>query len=209
VTVNFSRSWRDQECKEVFEQYGWAETEEAAIAAAMAAVLKLKVAPLASACMDQGTARDRLKRLNEAKRAARPAPDTSDAKAIEYIYAWGRKYQVFKKTKTRVYYNKFEDGDWQATSPSFSTNKTCFVERAHLEMPDDQDYWIDRKGRKRYRWLYLRPQQRKQEAPVSLGELKAAMAAAHPDHGGTSAAFIEARRRYVEARRHGRRMQND
>jgi hypothetical protein len=167
----------------------------------MAAVRELKAVPLATAVMRQDTASDRLKALNEAKRAARPAPDTSDAKAIEYIYAWGRKYQVFKKTKTRVYYNKFEDGDWQATAPSLSTVRTCFVERAHLELPDDQDYWIDRKGRQRYRWLYLRPPQRKQEAPVSLGELKAEMVAAHPDRGGTSAAFIEARRRYIEARR--------
>ena len=34
-----------------------------------------------------------------------------------------------------------------------------------------------------------------------LRKLRAAMAAAHPDHGGSSAAFIEARSRYVAARR--------
>jgi hypothetical protein len=34
-----------------------------------------------------------------------------------------------------------------------------------------------------------------------LRTLKAAMAATHPDHGGSSAAFIEARSRYVAARR--------
>jgi hypothetical protein len=35
-----------------------------------------------------------------------------------------------------------------------------------------------------------------------LHKLKAEMAAAHPDRGGSSAAFIEARSRYVAARRH-------
>jgi hypothetical protein len=198
VTFDLSRSRRDEKW---FEQHGWAETEEAAVAAAMAAVQEVRVGSLSIACMFQGFASRKLKDLNEAKRAARPAPDTSDAKAIEYIYAWNRRHQVFKKTKTRVYYNKYEDGDWQATSPSLSTERTCFVERAHLEAPDDQDYWIDRKGRKRYRWAYLRPQQRKQEAPVSLAELKAEMVAAHPDRGGSNAAFIEARKRYNAARR--------
>jgi hypothetical protein len=54
------------------------------------------------------------------------------------------------------------------------------------------------------------PRRRKkkpQEPPVrpgrclpDLSELKAAMAAAHPDRGGSSEAFIAARTRYVEAR---------
>jgi hypothetical protein len=34
-----------------------------------------------------------------------------------------------------------------------------------------------------------------------LRQLKAEMAAAHPDHGGTSEAFIAARQRYVDAKR--------
>ena len=34
-----------------------------------------------------------------------------------------------------------------------------------------------------------------------LHELKVTMAAAHPDRGGSNAAFIEARKRYVAARR--------
>jgi hypothetical protein len=44
---------------------------------------------------------------------------------------------------------------------------------------------------------------RKRSAPLS--KLKAEMVAAHPDKGGTNAAFIQARRRFVEARRGRRR----
>ena len=40
-----------------------------------------------------------------------------------------------------------------------------------------------------------------EEEKPDLDTLKAAMAATHPDRGGTSAAFIEARQRYVTARR--------
>jgi hypothetical protein len=44
---------------------------------------------------------------------------------------------------------------------------------------------------------------------ASLAQLKAEMAAAHPDRGGSSEAFIEARRRYVEARRAARRRRTE
>jgi hypothetical protein len=114
------------------ERHGWAETEEAAVTAAMWAV-QHEVRGLRrwqKAHMFQAIASDKLKELNAAKRAARPAPDTSDA---------------------------------------------------------------------------IRPQRRKQEAPVSLAELKAEMAAAHPDRGGSSAAFIAAKERYDAARRQMRR----
>src|SRR5262249_20248908 len=42
------------------------------------------------------------------------------------------------------------------------------------------------------------------ELSIDLARLKAEMAAAHPDKGGSSAAFIEARQRYVAAKRHMR-----
>jgi hypothetical protein len=42
---------------------------------------------------------------------------------------------------------------------------------------------------------------KKKPQPSLLSELKAAMAAAHPDRGGSSEAFIAARARYVAARR--------
>jgi hypothetical protein len=41
----------------------------------------------------------------------------------------------------------------------------------------------------------------RQSADAELGRLREAMVAAHPDRGGTSAAFIKARRIYVAARK--------
>jgi hypothetical protein len=40
----------------------------------------------------------------------------------------------------------------------------------------------------------------RESADAELGRLREAMVAAHPDRGGTSAAFIKARRIYVAAR---------
>ncbi|MBH0245845.1 hypothetical protein I3W98_28000, partial [Streptomyces cavourensis] len=49
--------------------------------------------------------------------------------------------------------------------------------------------------------LHLNPPEiPSQPKPPSLAELKAAMAAAHPDRGGTDEAFIAARVRYERAR---------
>jgi hypothetical protein len=44
----------------------------------------------------------------------------------------------------------------------------------------------------------------RRDEPLDLAQLKAEMAASHPDRGGTSAAFIAARQRYVAARRQQR-----
>jgi hypothetical protein len=225
AALNRSRSWRDENCAEVFEQHGWAETEEAAVAAAMAAVHELKAAPLAKAHMTQGTASYKLKALNEAKRAARPAPDTSDARPIEYLYArdtcwsdgpcpcedltgtarWNyhlKKFQIIKKTAQRIYYARNPISFVDGSTYTFSRG-TTFVDREKIER--------DGEIRTRKWWcpdyhLYLRPPQPEMESEPApdIARLKAEMAAAHPDRGGTSAAFIEARRRYVEARRHMR-----
>ena len=58
-----------------------------------------------------------------------------------------------------------------------------------------------------YSWASRRadedPDEEKPDIPTLL-RLKAEMAAAHPDKGGTSAAFIAARKAYVEARRRAR-----
>jgi hypothetical protein len=56
--------------------------------------------------------------------------------------------------------------------------------------------------------LYLRPPTPAEtESLPDLRRLKAEMAATHPDPGGTNAAFVEARARYVAARRHLRSQQ--
>jgi hypothetical protein len=192
----------------------------------MVAVHELRATPLTAAHMVQGTASDKLKALNEAKRAGRPAPDASDARPIEYLYArdscwsdgpcpcedltgtarWNyhlKKFQIIKKTAQRIYYTRdpisFVDGSTYAFSRG-----TAFVDREKIE----------REGETRTRkwWcsdyhLYLQPPQpeKESESAPDVARLKAEMVAAHPDRGGTSAAFIEARRRYVDARRQMRR----
>jgi hypothetical protein len=47
----------------------------------------------------------------------------------------------------------------------------------------------------------LRAERAKQKKPEDIYQLKAAMAAAHPDRGGSSREFIAAREAYVTARR--------
>jgi hypothetical protein len=217
TTRNLSRS-----CEKAVELHGWAEAEEAAVAAGMAAVRELKATPLATADMIQGMASYKLKLMNEAKRAARPAPDTSDARAVEYLYAhescWGdgpcaceeltgtarwnyhlKKFQITKKTAKRIYYARdpisFIDG------PTFNHDRgTGFIDREKIER--DGEIWTCQSWDPDWH-LYLQPPQPEtnSEPPPDISRLKAEMAAAHPDHGGTSAAFIKARIRYVEARR--------
>ena len=92
------------------------------------------------------------------------------------------------------------------------------------QVPDGRTQFVDRQVLEHYgraspadslQNLYLsfdRCRARNIEATYRLGggpapdlaALKAAMAAAHPDKGGTAAAFIEAQRRYVTAKRGSR-----
>ena len=214
---------------ELSDRYGWTETEETAVAAAMAAVLELRAAPLTRANMWQAIASGRLKELNEAKRAARPAPDTSDARPTEYLFAEsqgyyddGRSYYhvyafpIVRKTTKRIYYRRacFE---WlpEISAPDVSAFKRTFDD--DIGFADREE--LERTGESKKHggsWssvlrddyhLFLRPPQPPQTEPdlPDLAELKTAMAAAHPDRGGTSAAFIEARKAYEAALRHMRR----
>lgn len=100
------------------------------------------------------------------------------------------KFRITKKTPKRIYYARRDDG--QAVS-------TRFVDRQRIEA-DGEVY-----SRTRGWWspdfhLYLNPPELEQATKPDLGELKAAMAAAHPDRGGTDAEFIAARARYQNAR---------
>ncbi|MEW2069029.1 hypothetical protein [Streptomyces sp. NPDC007346] len=100
------------------------------------------------------------------------------------------KFRITKKTPKRIYYARRDDGQAVATG---------FVDRQRIEA-DGEIY-----SRTRGWWspdfhLHLSPPDLDRVASPDLGELKAAMAAAHPDRGGTDAEFIAARNRYENAR---------
>jgi hypothetical protein len=178
-------------CEKPTKLHGWAETKDAATAAAVAAVLTLRAGLPIIANFVQYCASGTLKDLNKAKRAAWPATDTSDAHVVEYLYFWGdSKYRIVKKTRERIYYDK-EMLHLDGSSSPFSyldDQRIGFITRRKLAQ---KEYWS----------LTPPPPGASPKAPSDLRQLKAEMSAAHPDCGGTNAAFIAARRAYVEARR--------
>lgn len=100
-------------------------------------------------------------------------------------------FRITKKTSKRIYYVAKE-----------------FVEYApRIRYVDRQA--IERDGhvtRRTGGWwepdltVYLQPPSVERPKAPTVAELKAAMAAAHPDRGGTDAEFIAARARYERAR---------
>jgi hypothetical protein len=164
-----------------------------------------------------------LKQVNAEKRRQRPPPDTSDARSIEYLYAdnsyWSdygndrvvliQRFQITRKTKRRIYYLRtplpMDDHNDGYAIRDLNDYGVGFVDRQEIEQAGDEGV------RSRKHWsadyhLYLSPPQpRDVISNQTLAELKTAMAAAHPDRGGSNAAFIEARARYVAARRQARR----
>ncbi|MCX5407472.1 hypothetical protein OHA37_26865 [Streptomyces sp. NBC_00335] len=92
------------------------------------------------------------------------------------------RHRITKKTARRIYFVRCGD-------------RPAFVDRQRMEAAGEIFY------RPIARTLYLaEPTLPRQPKPASLPELKAAMADAHPDRGGTNSAFIAARQRYERAR---------
>jgi hypothetical protein len=102
------------------------------------------------------------------------------------------RFRITKKTPKRIYYVRRDDG---------LRTETGYVNRQQIEA-DGEIYNHGAGG-----WwapdfhLYLTPPVIEQARKPNLAELKSAMAAAHPDRGGSDEAFIAARARYEKARR--------
>lgn len=99
------------------------------------------------------------------------------------------RFPVTKKTPKRVYYDARQFG---------SRYEIRFVDRHRLETDGEVrrrsgGYWEPDLT------VYLNPPVIEQQQVPDVAGLKAEMAAAHPDRGGTDAAFIAARRRYEQA----------
>ncbi len=202
--------WPDFDSLEA--ERGWVDTEPAAIDAARAAVVRIAAGRPAVALYAAGYATADLKRINVAKRAARAAPDTTDTLPVEYLYAidhcrgsldcdnayepmtpeqhWQhhiRSFRITKRTAKRIYYVRREPGD------------IGYVDRQGLE--EKGEVWRAGGWWEADKHLYATPPPAPEHiAAPDLKQLKAEMAAAHPDRGGSNEQFREARRRYVTAR---------
>lgn len=93
------------------------------------------------------------------------------------------RHPITRKTPKRIYF-------------TLTNGRTGYVDRQKIEA-DGEIYH----GYTLRRLHLTEPEIPTRHQPQSLAELKAAMAAAHPDRGGTDEAFIAARRRYEAAAR--------
>jgi hypothetical protein len=92
------------------------------------------------------------------------------------------RHPITKKTARRIYF--------------VLSGRSGFVDRQKIEA-DGEIYY----GRSMHRLHLAPPEIPTRPKLPRLAELKAAMAAAHPDRGGSDEAFIAARQRYEKARR--------
>ncbi|MFD3640676.1 hypothetical protein [Streptomyces griseus] len=200
------------------QAHGWADTRDEAARQGNAAAVKLAAGRYANIEILHGIAVEHLKRLNAAKRATRPPRSERTGvkpppNPIGYLYAVepGRleyngnwiegatvKFPITRKTARRIYYLRprgpIAHNVWE---PGY-IDRQEFERHGHVRVP----YWLLLFAKPPvFPDVSLRQPQRHQPAPApDLKALKAAMAAAHPDRGGTNAEFIAARQRYVQAR---------
>src|SRR5271165_3394503 len=92
--------------------HGWEDTEQAALDAARAAIVRIAGGHKAFATYRVDFASRELKEINAAKRAARPPPNSKDSKFTEYLYSYGKRYQIIKKTARRIYFLDKNGGEW-------------------------------------------------------------------------------------------------
>jgi hypothetical protein len=201
------------------DEHGWSDSEAQAFEDARAAVTRLAGGRTASASVTHGTDSYKLKQINAEKRRAKPPSNAKDTPVVEYLYGWSERYPIVKRTKQRVYYLKKgepidargEPIDYGNIRDFSREGEVGFKTYKYLEANTHGDYRLyftsleallaaHRRREENLRALYAQYGRAEPEKP-DLAALKAAMTAAHPDKGGSSAAFIEARQRYVAARR--------
>ncbi len=206
-------------------EHGWTDTEQDAIASACAIVERLAGDKPAMVTLNQGYATAKLKQLNATKRAARPTSEAKGSSRIEYLYGYtiggeesdGNpvRFVITKRTAKRVFYLRHEEYLDANGAPDPSVlyrprdEEIGFVDREKLEKTgevynrgrhwSEPDYHLYASFQACVAWRNSYQSERVSEA--DLHELKMAMAAAHPDRGGNSRDFIEARQRYLAAKR--------
>jgi hypothetical protein len=182
-------------------EHGWEDTEDLALKAMSEAVSRLGGevrcgSYKGNAPGRESAARNALKRINAARRRARPPePGANGAVRVEYLYEpWSwydddsvthkgiNEIPVMKKTAKRIYYDNTDRWDRSAGVVT-------------LGYIDRQEFENDTRCRDRER------DRRRREREPELKRLRREMAAVHPDRGGTDAEFIAARKRYERALR--------
>lgn len=187
------------------DAHGWADNPDEASRQANAATVQLAASRYANVCVLHGVAATKLRQLNAAKRQskAKTGKATPPTNPIGYLYTvdpgrydlddqtWipGRivSLPITRKTAKRIYYLRPRGPfEWEPG----------YVDRQELERHGSvrAAHWL---------LLFTAPPELPKPAPApDLKQLKAAMAAAHPDLGGTDEAFIAARQAYKRALAH-------
>lgn len=200
---------------ENIEEHGFVDSEEEAWASIRDAVIRLADGKPAVAVTVHGVASDGLKKLNTDKRAARPAPDTSDAHAVEYLYevhlgcSLSKRYRIIRKTRERIFFmHPGEDvdrsGNPEPQHPyvrSIDEERGGYIARSKLGENAKRSFTYFLSLDDARACIAKSPRHRFEETAADLDALKAEMEAAHPDKGGNTDAFIAARAAYVAARR--------
>ena len=208
-----------------FKEHGWTDSEAHAFIEGTAAIKRFAAGRPVIAQFNHGFAYHELKQINKTKRAAQWRPTDTNSKVVEYLYGYFyggddislKRFRITKRTAKRIYYSREaeyinEHGEpidfGNIRSSSSNDNVIGYVNRQKLEA----DGKVDNRG---VHWsasdstLYASLQgllgrfgnRYRPEDKPNLQQLKADMAAAHPDRGGSNAAFIEARKAYLDARR--------
>lgn len=113
------------------------------------------------------------------------------------------RFRIVRKTRARIFYVRDER---RGTPRIGSVNRVRLEADGNVYRGATTGWWESDKR------LYLAPPTLDADAtvrpsPTTLAELKAAVTAAHPDHGGTDEAFMAAHAAYRQARRTARAQQ--
>lgn len=190
-------------------EHGYADTEPEAVAAYTVAAEHVAGERLCSCFIRAGYAASQLKRLNAAKRAAKPAPETDDTRIVEYLYGTYyyvsddnrfpdrhgvTEFPITKKTAKRIYYLRERDAGTGFVDRQVLERDGTVLNRGRMAHEDDFRLYATREAAQA---VFAAPE----PEPVDLGALRRAAVDAHPDRGGSNEAFREAHARYERAKR--------
>lgn len=184
---------------------GYEDSEAEAVAAYTAAGEREATGRLLASAVRAGVATAARKRLADAQRASRPAPDTVDAAPVEYLYGIRDRYwttdgepeivpfPVTRRTARRVFYLRGRDRGIGSVDRVALERDGVAINKARHSYDADHELYATLE---RAQAALPTP-----APPVDLKALRRAAADAHPDRGGTHAGFLAANARYEKAKK--------